>query len=70
MSKRLAIKLFDIVETEQGYAHISDGNEHMTNKQIIAIAEKSLRHHENCVRLLIGFLKQSRRIRKTRQVRA
>ena len=55
---KLAIKLFNLVETEQGFAHISDGCEILSRKEIIAVARASL-EFTNIVRAkLTRFLRE------------
>ena len=53
---RLSEELFALVEYYGGMAHISDGTEHFSEVELLKLAEKALKHHEHCVRLLNGFL--------------
>jgi len=55
----LADELFALVERDQGYSYISDGNGHMTRDQIVAVARASLEAHERCARALRRWLADS-----------
>lgn len=54
----LAHELFGVIETEQGFAHISDGITVLTRDEILGIARASLKHHRKCVLLLEDFLRK------------
>lgn len=56
---KLAHRLFGLVETHQGYAFISDGIEVLSRKEIIWLAQGSLKWSRQVVRDLEKFLKES-----------
>lgn len=62
-NRRLAHKLFNLVEQEQGYAFISDGCEVLSTIEIYNLAQGALQHSREVVRLLEAFMKTEKRAR-------
>lgn len=55
-AERMAEELFALVERDAGYAHISDGIDILSEKELLNLAAKSRDLHERCAKKLNAFV--------------